>query len=122
VSAGKNPPAALIPLSQLKDQLSASARMPGYKVLFCAPDVADTLVNDLPPRRKPEPWDLPGLAHDATAGLLAVNIVPAPDSPPGTFRLVSHYDPERRQTTCVVDGTTVTHALCPIVLEGILIA
>jgi hypothetical protein len=107
-------------LDELTEQLSRAARTPGDKQLLCARDVADALAASLPP---PSPPALPGsLFHDAgvIAELLAVTIIVTPDAPPGTFRLVSHYDPERRAISCEVRGETVVHERCRVITEGVL--
>jgi hypothetical protein len=109
-------------LDELTAALTRLARTPGSKQLLCAPDVADTLAARLPAAGPPEPpWSA---FHDAgiIARLLAVDIIPTPDSPAGTFRLVRHYDPDARAATCEVHGETVSHGRCAVVLEGTLAA
>lgn len=109
-----------VSITELARQLTLAAQSPGGKDLFCARDVADALAQLLP-----QPWSpaLPGSPFHATgviAGLLAVNIIVTPDSPPGSFRLVWHYDQARRVMSCEVHGETVSHARCAVVLEGVL--
>lgn len=105
--------------SGLMWQLDRSARQRGHKQLFCAPDVLDVIIGRAPPAGPRPPLDPfgPGMVM----GMLAVDLVVTPDAPPGTFRLVRHYDPAARQVTCEVHGDTVSHWRCPVVLEGTLV-
>jgi hypothetical protein len=106
-------------LDELTEELGRAARSPGAKQLLCARDVADALARALPPSSPPVPGSLfygPGVV----AGLLAVDIVITPDSPPGAFRLIRHYDPGRRGISCEVRGGTVVHERCQVIAEGVL--
>ena len=109
-----------VDLEELTAALTRLARSRGHKVLFCAADVADTLFAELPAAGPPPSPASASYDAGIIAQMLAVDIVITPDSPPGSFRLVRHYDPVARAVTCEVRGETVSHARCAVVLQGTL--
>ncbi len=108
----------LVSLDTLLQELTREARSPGHAVLYCAQDVSNVLSAALPPTPSSPLSPCDFFTAGVIADLLAVDIVVTPDSAPGTFRLVRHYD--GHAITCEVHGETVSHARCPVILEGTL--
>lgn len=98
-------------LPELLGLITASARTWGHKQLFCAEDVMEALSEATPETTTP-------FLSDSLRIWCGADVIATPDSPPGTFRLVRHFDPVLHQTSCEVVGTTVSHAKCTVIAEG----
>lgn len=101
--------------AELIAMVATAARSWGHKELFCAPDVMEAVSRETP---------MAGEAAfaDSLRIFTGVIITVTPDSPPGSFRLVKHYDSARSAMTCEVRDGRVVHEKCMVVAEGVLSA